>query len=406
MSNTKVLAIKSERNGKNSEIINTSKSLNIVKEKLTDLESRINNIIKSEEKNKPKIKLKQFIDKYKKQAIQDEKVEKDKELFSYMIKKVNPQESDTKIERFYEGNVSKKIERETLEDIENHKHHYDKVKLKIHLDNEVARIEKKEELKVINEKLSNSLDYSLNYINIKNSQKKSEEMSPIEIKAAKEEVLKKKNFRMKEFARVIQDGMRPPVSEEKHLELEESIKKLYDKTVKKHVRKTRAVVLKPIENKNKYSWELKLDKVEYKDPFNPPVPIPKAASPVTVKQPLSKRPDYLTENRQIKEMLSLQNPEIKEQKERIKNKLFEKMLEADTNPANNQVNSKSAAHLVHNVENLKMQSKLLEEQAKMKQQLLKNSGGSKINPELSKDVSNLLINSIQAKLAILNKINN
>ena len=53
---------------------------------------------------------------------------------------------------------------------------------------------------------------------------------------------------------------------------------------------------------------------------------------------------------------------------------------------------------------MKQQAENLEEQAEREQQLLKVSGGIENNPELGKKVTNHLIDSINAKLSILNQI--
>ena len=47
----------------------------------------------------------------------------------------------------------------------------------------------------------------------------------------------------------------------------------------------------------------------------------------------------------------------------------------------------------------------MDEEAKMNQQFLKYNGGVKNNPEIGQKISNLLIDSIEAKLSIINKLN-
>ena len=49
---------------------------------------------------------------------------------------------------------------------------------------------------------------------------------------------------------------------------------------------------------------------------------------------------------------------------------------------------------------------VIENQAKQKEELLKLSGGVSVNPELGSEVCDLMIDSIKAKLSILDKINN
>jgi hypothetical protein len=60
--------------------------------------------------------------------------------------------------------------------------------------------------------------------------------------------------------------------------------------------------------------------------------------------------------------------------------------------------------LMENIHNIKEKANILEKNAEMKEKLLKLNGGIESNPELGKKVSNLLIDSIEAKLSILKKI--
>jgi hypothetical protein len=60
--------------------------------------------------------------------------------------------------------------------------------------------------------------------------------------------------------------------------------------------------------------------------------------------------------------------------------------------------------LYENVENIKLKAKLLEAQAKKKEQLLKLNGGTEKNPEIGSELSNMLLDAIKAKLTILENI--
>ena len=62
-------------------------------------------------------------------------------------------------------------------------------------------------------------------------------------------------------------------------------------------------------------------------------------------------------------------------------------------------------HIINNVERIKLEAKLMDDKANYIKQLLKQ--GSKTNPqkeELNIEASNLYLDSIKAKLQILNKI--
>ena len=62
--------------------------------------------------------------------------------------------------------------------------------------------------------------------------------------------------------------------------------------------------------------------------------------------------------------------------------------------------------LIQNINNIKEKANTLEKQAEMNEKLLKLNGGIQNNPELGRRVSSLLIDSIEAKLSILKKVNN
>ena len=54
---------------------------------------------------------------------------------------------------------------------------------------------------------------------------------------------------------------------------------------------------------------------------------------------------------------------------------------------------------------MQIKAKNIDKEAELKEKLLKESGGIANNPELGLKVSNLLIDSIQAKINILKKMN-
>ena len=68
------------------------------------------------------------------------------------------------------------------------------------------------------------------------------------------------------------------------------------------------------------------------------------------------------------------------------------------------VSNKEEGNIIENVYNIQQKAILLENKAKREEQLLKYNGGIKNNPETGKKVSGYLIDSIKAKLSILNKI--
>lgn len=58
---------------------------------------------------------------------------------------------------------------------------------------------------------------------------------------------------------------------------------------------------------------------------------------------------------------------------------------------------------MENINMIKEQARVLDDEVKMKEQILKLNGGMRNNPEFGQKISNLIISSIGAKLSILNK---
>ena len=70
----------------------------------------------------------------------------------------------------------------------------------------------------------------------------------------------------------------------------------------------------------------------------------------------------------------------------------------------NKIINNFEGNIIENVNNIKQKADYLEKEAYMKEKLLNLNGGIENNPELGQKVSSLLIDSIEAKLSILNKI--
>ena len=101
------------------------------------------------------------------------------------------------------------------------------------------------------------------------------------------------------------------------------------------------------------------------------------------------RIDYLTE------MI------IKKEKKRSLSK--DKDLNEDFNKEkwNKEINDKSG-NVIENIDYIKQQAKLIDHKVKQKEQYLKLTGGVENNPEVGNEMSELIIDSIGAKLSILN----
>ena len=101
------------------------------------------------------------------------------------------------------------------------------------------------------------------------------------------------------------------------------------------------------------------------------------------------RIDYLTEMITKKEM-----------KKSLSN---EKDLNEDFNKEkwNKEINDKNG-NVIENIDYIKQQAKLIDNKVKQKGQYLKLTGGVENNPEVGNEMSELIIDSIGAKLTILN----
>jgi hypothetical protein len=149
---------------------------------------------------------------------------------------------------------------------------------------------------------------------------------------------------------------------------------------------------------NKFKTKINVNKVNQINIYNQinrsssPKDMKKLLSPIEKKTPLDRKPNYLIEFRNqrqnngnsLQEVYSFSNE-----------KKWENMLNL-----NNGDNS-----LIENIDNVKMKADFLELKAKRGEKLLKVNGGIKMNPETGLKVSNYLVESIKAKLAILNKLN-
>jgi len=102
-----------------------------------------------------------------------------------------------------------------------------------------------------------------------------------------------------------------------------------------------------------------------------------------------KKIDYLTKLRIEKEK---KKADSNEKKEENSNNI--KWIKALNNNEGN---------VMENINMIKEQARVLDDEVRMKEQIFKLNGGMKNNPEFGQKISNLIINSIEAKLSILNK---
>ena len=171
-------------------------------------------------------------------------------------------------------------------------------------------------------------------------------------------------------------------------------------------RKKKRVLLKKRDptKPSKFNWKLKLDE----DPFdklnksdtvnNTLIRRPKkikCSSSFETKEhkPLDKKIDYLREmtiKREEKEKKRITSDNLSQPKS--SGQKWDKII------------NKFSGNIIENVNNIKQQADYLEKEALMKEKVLNLNGGIENNPELGQKISNLIIDSIEAKLSILNKI--
>ena len=189
--------------------------------------------------------------------------------------------------------------------------------------------------------------------------------------------------------------------------LMEDVKNSQIKYTMKKQKKNRILLKKRDNSKpSKYKWELKLedsavDKFEEikKNIIKKPKKI--NLSPIIRTKSLKpgKRYDYLTEmiNKKEEKNRSMSSLDARNQEEDLNTKEKSKKWEKAIN------NNKGS--LIENINDIKQKANNLEKKAEMNEQLMKLNGGIENNPELGKKVSSLLIESIEAKLSILKKVN-
>jgi hypothetical protein len=201
----------------------------------------------------------------------------------------------------------------------------------------------------------------------------------------------------------------PEKDEEKIKERLENIKKAdgIDKEIKHYTmltNKNKRILLKKRDpNKpSKYNWELKLDEIDNENPLGTSVELQKA---------LKKKPKRIMLSTEFEKKIEIPNQKIDYLPDVI-NKLNTKTEmnnENDntviSNKWNKMIKDKNG-NLQDNLENVKFQADLLEKKAVDNERVLVVNGGFSKNPKLGKKVGNLLINSIQAKMCILDTFDN
>ena len=219
---------------------------------------------------------------------------------------------------------------------------------------------------------------------------------------------------IQKYGKEVRENHIPEIDEKKKKEREAIILSLEDPkksnkkyTLNKH--KKKRVLLKKRNNSkpSKFKWELKLEESE-KDKIDTLInqnlihkpkkitlpPITKRSTTIT-----DKKDDYLAKIIINREKKRAKSSEAKENSNYTENNIKERSekWEKELNNGN--------SSLFVNINNVQEKAKILDEKAELKEKQLIENGGIENNPELGKKVTNLLIDSIQAKIHILKKMN-
>ena len=218
------------------------------------------------------------------------------------------------------------------------------------------------------------------------------------------------------YGKLVRDEYVPEIDEKKKKQREDIIFSLEDpKAASKNKKytlvkqKKNRIILKK-GNKSlpsKFKWELKLEDSEAnkiktinKNLIHKPKKI--NLQPIVKKSndELVKIPDYL------QEMINKREEKSRVMSSKSRNESNKEIFDSNKKSKKweKAVNNKNG-NLIQNINDIQKQAKILEEEANMREKILQGNGGFENNVELGQKVSNLLIDSIQAKINILKKMN-
>ena len=205
-----------------------------------------------------------------------------------------------------------------------------------------------------------------------------------------EESLKKK----KNYSEIIIKERKPKINMKLKKEREEHFskkteRKIIDKQLNNDNKNT--ILFKKKNNKKiKFNWKLNLYDNELSKSFE-------IEKPIKIPLSLSIR----------KRKKSLQNEKLKDYLSELKKEREEKGINKEYESRNwNKMLNNPNGNLFDNINNVKLKALSLSQEAEKKEYLLRKKGGVINNPNLGKKIAHLLIDSLEAKLSILNTIEN
>ena len=377
----------------------------------------LNSILKDEKRvkenedliNKENEKKKKELEKIRMQELERlrEKKREKKEKIDHIREHANDKaENENKylfkvLERKYNEKVEQELKKEIMKKREKMKEgritlveivEFDKKQKELELKRLVEIEEEKKKLKEQWKQIKENLPKFESTLTQKLKEEENQKKEKIELEQYKKQ---SKIKEIKNYSQTVQKLFLPKINENIKKERENRIKNLRTKdNIHKIQRKKnsgRILLVKPDPNKpKKYSWKLKLEPEKRQEANNSILysknenPNLRSKSADKKHKPMKKLPDYLTEMRLEKD--KERNNNVSQRKHREYN--WDKMLKS--------------GNLAENLEKIKQKAEVLENQAKMNELLLNNSG--KDDVELQQKVSDCLIDAINAKLSILDNI--
>ena len=247
---------------------------------------------------------------------------------------------------------------------------------------------------------------------------KSNYQEPINEKENKsdDEKIRPEDTPIQRYGKEVRENHIPEINEKKKKEREAIILSLEDpkKASKKYTlnkQKKKRVLLKKRNNSkpSKFKWQLKLeenekekiDSIINQNLIHKPkkVTLPPITRTTTTIVP-AKKEDYLEKIIKKREKIRAKSSEGRENSSDI----IENDIKEKGEKWEKEINNDKRT-LFDNINNVQEKAKILDEKAELKEKQLIENGGIENNPELGKKVTNLLIDSIQAKIHILKKMN-
>jgi len=247
-----------------------------------------------------------------------------------------------------------------------------------------------------------------NFENIAEKEQKRKEEKEKKLKqihALREEKIKYGDMIRERRSPEINDGLKK--QRERIIKTLENPKTAQVKYTLNKQKKNRIIIKKRDNSKpSKYKWKLKLeDSSSYEDEINNNlIKRPKRINLQTMPRANSlknqgKKHDYLRDIIAEKEEKNRLKSSQSNGEEDDLNEVKNIEMKWDKTINNNE------GTLLENISDVREKINSIEKEAKMHEKLMKLNGGVGNNPKMGKKVSNLLIDSIEAKLSILNKIN-